>query len=371
MIFMETSADGWGDNKVEDALKASHVSYLYNSNNLKKYPNIKGLIWFNVVKGEQKNTKDLNLVMKNFTLPDGMWNNHGKSTVIPGAIISKSQSTKMMNGLYPNAISDPYFLGPGGSLYAPTAEFSFTPEIVNTSEDILFDETVSGYGLGKLWNFGDGSIYENATNPVYQHRLPGRYNVTLTVSNSYGNAQASHIVSVRGLIPDFNITPSGGWAVVDTPVTFRDNSKGNPVEWVWDFGDGSIERTTQNITIHNYTKAGIYTINLKATNWQPITVSAPPKQYTIVDKTVPREVDFDLPGFKQSGKAPFTVEFKDITPVQSDVTGWLWDFGDGSNSVKETPSHTYTIPGQYTVILTVRNDMGTNEARKVALIVVT
>ena len=74
---------------------------------------------------------------------------------------------------------------------------------------------------------------------------------------------------------------------------------------------------------------------------------------------------------KQSGKAPFTVEFRDITQVQSNVIGWLWDFGDESNSVEETPTHTYNIPGQYAVILTFRKDMGTSEAGKVALIVVT
>lgn len=65
------------------------------------------------------------------------------------------------------------------------------------------------------------------------------------------------------------------------------------------------------------------------------------------------------------------VLFKDTTLVQSNVSGWLWEFGDGSNSVEETPTHKYAVPGQYTVIITVRNEMGTNEARKVVLIVVT
>ena len=162
----------------------------------------------------------------------------------------------------------------------------------------------------------------------------------------------------------------GGWAVVNTSVTFSDASKGNPVEWLWDFGDGAIRSTNQNVTTHIYTTAGNYTINMIATNWQPITESASPKQISILEKTVPREVDFDIPELKQTGSAPYSVEFEDVTPVQSNVTGWFWDFGDGSNSIEQAPNHTSATPGQYNVILTVRNDMGTNEVRKVAFIVV-
>jgi hypothetical protein len=35
-----------------------------------------------------------------------------------------------------------------------------------------------------------------------------------------------------------------------------------------------------------------------------------------------------------------------------------WNFGDGNSSVEEDPSHLYTLPGAYEVILTARNDAG-------------
>jgi PKD repeat protein len=106
---------------------------------------------------------------------------------------------------------------------------------------------------------------------------------------------------------------------------------------------------------------------MTARNWESVSASKN-KQYTILENSVPRYVDFTLPLLNQTGTAPLTVKFNDITPVQSNVTGWLWDFGDGSNSVEKNPTHIYTTPGQYTVILTVQNDMGTNEVRKTALI---
>ncbi len=83
-IFMETSADGWGDPAVEETLKTNQVTYLYNATTLSAYPYIKGIVWFNVVKGEQMTPTNQALVTKNFLIPDGQWNNHGQSTTLAG-----------------------------------------------------------------------------------------------------------------------------------------------------------------------------------------------------------------------------------------------------------------------------------------------
>ena len=37
------------------------------------------------------------------------------------------------------------------------------------------------------------------------------------------------------------------------------------------------------------------------------------------------------------------------------ITGWAWDFGDGSTASSRDPDHTYTDPGTYTVQLTVQD----------------
>jgi PKD repeat protein len=56
------------------------------------------------------------------------------------------------------------------------------------------------------------------------------------------------------------------------------------------------------------------------------------------------------------GSAPLTVQFFDTSNGR--VDGWLWDFGDGSTSDVQNPSHTFHRPGLYAVSLTVRNANG-------------
>lgn len=38
------------------------------------------------------------------------------------------------------------------------------------------------------------------------------------------------------------------------------------------------------------------------------------------------------------------------------IVAWLWDFGDGSTSTEQNPTHTYTSNGKYSVTLTVWDD---------------
>jgi YVTN family beta-propeller protein len=68
------------------------------------------------------------------------------------------------------------------------------------------------------------------------------------------------------------------------------------------------------------------------------------------------------------GVAPLTVQFTDRSVG---AEGWNWAFGDGGKSEKQGPSHTYTAPGTYTVVLTVRNDEGSDTRTRFDFIRVT
>lgn len=61
-----------------------------------------------------------------------------------------------------------------------------------------------------------------------------------------------------------------------------------------------------------------------------------------------------------SGTAPLTVNFVD-TSTGDPTPSPSWNFGDGSAAdTSSTPSHTYTTPGAYTVVLTATNTAGSD-----------
>ena len=68
-----------------------------------------------------------------------------------------------------------------------------------------------------------------------------------------------------------------------------------------------------------------------------------------------------LPDFSaapREGEAPLEVTFTDLSAPAEDVTGWMWDFGDGATSTERNPRHLYQAPGTYTVSLTIATPAG-------------
>ena len=62
-----------------------------------------------------------------------------------------------------------------------------------------------------------------------------------------------------------------------------------------------------------------------------------------------------------SGYDPLTVDFTDQSVAGSSaITAWSWSFGDGGSSTEQAPRHIYTVPGVYSVALTVTSGDGTD-----------
>ncbi|MDV2481496.1 PKD domain-containing protein [Methanoculleus sp. Wushi-C6] len=58
-----------------------------------------------------------------------------------------------------------------------------------------------------------------------------------------------------------------------------------------------------------------------------------------------------------AGTIPLTVRFTDTSA--ENPSSWHWSFGDGGTSVEQHPVHTYTLPGNYTVSLSVDGGLAT------------
>ena len=63
-----------------------------------------------------------------------------------------------------------------------------------------------------------------------------------------------------------------------------------------------------------------------------------------------------------SGIAPLNVAFRDL--ALGPVTSWEWNFGDSSHSRSPNPTHTFTTPGTYSVLLRVKGAAGSDTKNK-------
>jgi PKD repeat protein len=137
-------------------------------------------------------------------------------------------------------------------------------------------------------------------------------------------------------------------------VSFSDSSRGyTPMTWAWDFGDGSTS-DWQNPT-HTYRANGEYTVRLTVTNLYG-TDTRTAREFIGVGNPPEANFSADLP----KGTLPLAVAFTDKS--LNKPTSWDWDFGDGTTASGQHPSHTYALPGTYSVSLNVSNHFGSDSA---------
>lgn len=134
--------------------------------------------------------------------------------------------------------------------------------------------------------------------------------------------------------------------------------------YFWNFEDGTTSREENPEKI--YTTEGTYKVTLIAYSKHEKKSSTATKIITVTKSTAPPVADFTAT--PTTGTAPLTVYF---TNLSSDTSNTLWGFGDTYTSTDVNPSHTYNLPGQYTVSLTVSNEYGTDTEVKENYITVT
>ena len=160
-------------------------------------------------------------------------------------------------------------------------------------------------------------------------------------------------------IAEFSADKTAGLAPLE--VKFTDLSQGNPVSWVWEFGDGG--NTSEQNPEHIYQNEGIYTVglfvgNILGSDWDIKTnlINVQPKGKPVAEfKATPLV-----------GIAPISVQFTDLS--QGKPTSWIWEFGDGGISGLKNPLHRYKSAGFYNVLLSVSNFNGTDIKEQINLI---
>jgi PKD repeat protein len=226
-------------------------------------------------------------------------------------------------------------------------DFVGTPTSGDAPLSVKFTDKTAGQVSGWHWDFGDGQAADEQ-NPTHVYMTAGVYNVILTVTNEYGQAdvtKAQYINVAGNLVSKFAADPSSGKAPL--AVRFGDRSIGNPTAWAWDFGDGSTANV-QNPS-HTFATAGSYDVKLTVTRGGMTASSTQAINAGGVPTT-------DFVGAPLAVNINEPVKFTDKS--SNSPTSWKWEFGDTAESTAQNPTHAYQVKGIYTVTLTTRNDNG-------------
>ncbi|MFH2089744.1 MAG: PKD domain-containing protein [Pseudomonadota bacterium] len=151
-------------------------------------------------------------------------------------------------------------------------------------------------------------------------------------------------------VADFTVSRRNGERPLGVVFT---NLSTNAEAWFWDFGDGTT--SSEEHPRHLYLAAGSYTVALIAINFYgKHTVTK--TRFIAVDYCARPHADFIAE--PRLGAIPLEVSF---TCLAHNASTWSWDFGDGTYSTEQHPTHCYTDTGSYTVTLAAGNSCGINQ----------
>ena len=179
---------------------------------------------------------------------------------------------------------------------------------------------------------------------------------TVQVQNIFGCQDTAQTTINVYPLPVADFTVNG--VCKNNPANFTDISTfgGTITSWIWDFGDGSAQGTTQNPT-HSYTDTGTYIVSLIIST--PTGCSAT-KVEEVVIHPLPH-AEFSAGSGCVGSLIPFVNQSSIVAPDVIQL--WSWNFGDGS-SINNNPNltHQYSAIGQYNVKLVVVSDFGCRDS---------
>ncbi|MGF1585763.1 MAG: PKD domain-containing protein [Bacteroidales bacterium] len=226
-----------------------------------------------------------------------------------------------------------------------TAGFTATPEEGCSPHTVNF--TNSSYGAIRYeWDFGDGTS-STETMPVHTYpvNLTGNgiiYEVTLSAFSAEGcmDIMVEEVTVHPWIEASFTIDNTAGCHPLT--ITINNNSAGAD-QYLWTFGDGSDDSDTGassfNRTFRNTGSTDItYRIELEVTNNQGCTDVAYRDIVVYPEITANFIPTPDDPNICE----PLTVSFNDWS---KNAAKWDWDFGDGTGSDLQSPSHEYFNTG--------------------------
>ncbi|WP_167855603.1 GEVED domain-containing protein [Hymenobacter fodinae] len=303
------------------------------------------------------------------------------------------------------------------SALAPVAEFVAAP-VQTCSGTVQFTDQSQNAPVSWLWNFGDGTT-SSLQNPSHTYATGGTYTVALTATNGNGSntRTRTNYITFDSAVPvaaacspqtqayccnygitqftlgpltkasatgqagyeDFTCANKATLTVGNRyPISIATNPTSAQDTRVWlDLNNDGVFAASELLyqALNTINPSGTVLIPSTTALNRPLRlrvisdyVGSPftacagiqygqAEDYTI---TLQANTSAPTPDFTSNyvaGTCQNTVQFTDQS--QNAPVSWLWNFGDGTISTSQNPSHTYATAGSFTVSLTATNAFGT------------
>lgn len=221
------------------------------------------------------------------------------------------------------------------------------PEVICVPDVVeLVDQSTNtlGNNIRWEWNIGNGEFESSSQDTSIYIDSVGMYDVYFKVEDDWGckdSINLSMAINAVEIIPDFSSDTLGcTWA----PISFTAmGTNGYVVAFNWDFGDGNT--STKRNPQHEYAQEGVYTVCLSMSDSRGCSKEICKENVvTIIDPNA------DFTGDPIFATCPPLLS--NFSNQSEDAVSYIWDFGDNSGlSENESPSHVYTSPGVFDVML--------------------
>jgi PKD repeat protein len=258
----------------------------------------------------------------------------------------------------------------------PVAEFEANQTSGVAPMTVQFTELSTGDPTEWSWDCDNDSVIDSTEqNPSFTYEVPGTYTVTLVAANAGGSDEITKTDCI--LVTSPNSPPiadaNGPYTATEgTVVTFDASGSSDPdgdaLLFRWDVNTDDVWETAWTsdplymFTWHDdFTGTATVEVSdgeLNTTATAEVTVSNEPPTVSIITVPVdPVQVNTEITA---------SAEFTDQGTL--DTHAAVWDWGDDASTEgvmteadgagNVTGTHTYTVPGVYTINLTVTDDEG-------------
>jgi PKD repeat protein len=249
---------------------------------------------------------------------------------------------------------------------APIAAFVGNPLNITVGQSVNFTDLSVNNPTAWNWTFTGGlpntSTAQNPSGIMYM--FPGCYQVSLTVSNAFGNDNETVTcyvnVSAAALAPVAAFTANTFNITTGQSVNFTDLSTNNPTSWNWQFtGATPATSSQQNPSGITYNTAGCFEVSLTVSNAAGNDFETQTCYINVSNPSAGPLANFSTSS--TSICVGSCISFTDAST--NNPTAWNWSFPGAvtSSSTSQNPSNIcYNTPGQYNVSLTAINGGGSN-----------